>query len=79
MENHMRSLQEGYKLLSTEDLKQLQEEQNVDDENIDEKVVYSLCYIAGCSNILFLVGFFAWLCNYVLILKNETSEICVSQ
>nr|XP_056712073.1 dystonin [Euleptes europaea] len=37
MENHMRSLQEGYKLLSHEDLKQLQEEQNVDDENMDEK------------------------------------------
>ncbi|XP_060091226.1 dystonin isoform X6 [Heteronotia binoei] len=37
MENHMRSLQEGYKLLSNEDLKQLQEEQNADDENMDEK------------------------------------------
>ncbi|KAL8172745.1 UNVERIFIED_CONTAM: hypothetical protein K2H54_016108, partial [Gekko kuhli] len=38
MENHMRSLHEGYKLLSNEDLKQLQEKQNVDDENMDEKV-----------------------------------------
>ncbi|XP_048352795.1 dystonin isoform X18 [Sphaerodactylus townsendi] len=38
MENHIQSLQEGYKLLSNEDLKQLQEEQNVDDENMDEKV-----------------------------------------
>ncbi|XP_048352638.1 dystonin isoform X1 [Sphaerodactylus townsendi] len=37
MENHIQSLQEGYKLLSNEDLKQLQEEQNVDDENMDEK------------------------------------------
>ncbi|XP_077164551.1 dystonin isoform X31 [Paroedura picta] len=38
MENHMRSLQEGYKLLCNEDLKQLQDEQTVDDENMDEKV-----------------------------------------
>ncbi|XP_077164583.1 dystonin isoform X35 [Paroedura picta] len=37
MENHMRSLQEGYKLLCNEDLKQLQDEQTVDDENMDEK------------------------------------------
>ncbi|XP_042313307.1 dystonin [Sceloporus undulatus] len=37
MENHVKSLQEGYKLLSNEDLKQLQEEQNVDDERMDEK------------------------------------------
>ncbi|XP_062838406.1 dystonin isoform X7 [Anolis carolinensis] len=38
MENHVKSLQEGYKLLSNEDLKQLQEEQNIDDERMDEKV-----------------------------------------
>uniref|UniRef100_A0ABM5GFG0 Dystonin isoform X2 n=1 Tax=Pogona vitticeps TaxID=103695 RepID=A0ABM5GFG0_9SAUR len=38
MENHVRSLQEGYKLLSNEDLKKLQEEQSLDDENMDEKV-----------------------------------------
>ncbi|XP_062981103.1 dystonin isoform X2 [Elgaria multicarinata webbii] len=38
MENHVKSLQDGYKLLSNEDLKQLQEEQNVEDENMDEKV-----------------------------------------
>nr|XP_008116866.2 PREDICTED: dystonin isoform X8 [Anolis carolinensis] len=37
MENHVKSLQEGYKLLSNEDLKQLQEEQNIDDERMDEK------------------------------------------
>ncbi|XP_015263784.1 PREDICTED: dystonin isoform X2 [Gekko japonicus] len=37
MENHMQSLHEGYKLLSNEDLKQLQEKQNVDDENMHEK------------------------------------------
>ncbi|XP_062981106.1 dystonin isoform X5 [Elgaria multicarinata webbii] len=37
MENHVKSLQDGYKLLSNEDLKQLQEEQNVEDENMDEK------------------------------------------
>ncbi|XP_072856398.2 dystonin isoform X8 [Pogona vitticeps] len=37
MENHVRSLQEGYKLLSNEDLKKLQEEQSLDDENMDEK------------------------------------------
>ncbi|XP_032999071.1 dystonin isoform X2 [Lacerta agilis] len=39
MENHVRSLQEGYKLLSNEDLKQLQQEQDVDNENVGEKVV----------------------------------------
>ncbi|XP_060608746.2 dystonin isoform X7 [Anolis sagrei] len=38
MENHVKSLQEGYKLLSNEDLKQLQEEQSIDDERMDEKV-----------------------------------------
>ncbi|XP_061479012.1 dystonin isoform X28 [Rhineura floridana] len=38
MENYMKSLQEGYKLLSNEDLKQLQQEQNVDNDNMDEKV-----------------------------------------
>ncbi|XP_044277484.1 dystonin isoform X7 [Varanus komodoensis] len=38
LENHVKSLQEGYKVLSSEDLKQLQEEQNVDDENMEEKV-----------------------------------------
>ncbi|XP_060128492.1 dystonin isoform X25 [Zootoca vivipara] len=37
MENHVRSLQEGYKLLSNEDLKQLQQEQDADNENVDEK------------------------------------------
>ncbi|XP_061479008.1 dystonin isoform X24 [Rhineura floridana] len=37
MENYMKSLQEGYKLLSNEDLKQLQQEQNVDNDNMDEK------------------------------------------
>ncbi|XP_060608774.2 dystonin isoform X34 [Anolis sagrei] len=37
MENHVKSLQEGYKLLSNEDLKQLQEEQSIDDERMDEK------------------------------------------
>ncbi|XP_044277496.1 dystonin isoform X17 [Varanus komodoensis] len=37
LENHVKSLQEGYKVLSSEDLKQLQEEQNVDDENMEEK------------------------------------------
>ncbi|XP_054858022.1 dystonin isoform X2 [Eublepharis macularius] len=37
MENHVRSLQEGYKLLSKEDLMQLEEEQNLDDENMEEK------------------------------------------
>ncbi|XP_060608762.2 dystonin isoform X23 [Anolis sagrei] len=38
MENHVKSLQEGYKLLSNEDLKQLQEEQSIDDERMDEKL-----------------------------------------
>uniref|UniRef100_A0A8D0BYN7 Dystonin n=1 Tax=Salvator merianae TaxID=96440 RepID=A0A8D0BYN7_SALMN len=37
MENHVKSLQEGYMLLSDEDLKQLQKEQDAVDGNIDEK------------------------------------------
>ncbi|XP_053142426.1 dystonin isoform X6 [Hemicordylus capensis] len=38
METHVSSLQEAYKLLSNEDLKQLQEEQNGDDETMVDKV-----------------------------------------
>ncbi|XP_063169537.1 dystonin [Candoia aspera] len=37
MENHMKSLQECYKLLSNEGLIQLEEERNIDDENMDAK------------------------------------------
>ncbi|XP_053142443.1 dystonin isoform X22 [Hemicordylus capensis] len=37
METHVSSLQEAYKLLSNEDLKQLQEEQNGDDETMVDK------------------------------------------
>lgn len=54
MENHVRSLQEGFKLLSSEDLRQLEEEQNADDENMDKKVAQTLqmahylVHFAGC-------------------------------
>lgn len=47
MENNVRSLQESYKLLSSEGLKQFREEPN--DETMEEKVPYSLCYVAYCS------------------------------
>lgn len=52
MENHVRSLQEAYKLLSSEDLKQLEEEQNIDDVNMDKKVILQAVeehYLQSCS------------------------------
>lgn len=38
MENHIKSLQECSKLLSSEGLIQLEEERNIEDENMDAKV-----------------------------------------
>ena len=55
MENHVRSLQEGYKLLSNEDLKKLQEEQSLDDENMDDKVSHSVILLPIVYSLLSLI------------------------
>lgn len=73
MENRVKSLQEAYKLLSNEDLKKLQEEQSLDDDNMEEKVSHNVILLSIVCSLLSL--FYCMVVKLHIDTKNALNSV----